>query len=192
MTIEIICTQFQDILELAVPEMVVHGVISIHCIAVFIAVYNEKLFRSTPHLQILISVITCFVILGTDLGISVHYYQNYGLTRTTSAFQTIVIVYFFLPVPQKRQAIVLGGIVSIAHLTVSALFYSGDGKHDDDEVFLLVSNLACCNYLKLIRPIIHRFLPKQSTIFVEMWLEFILDSYQRLQFDALSWIDVAI
>lgn len=68
----------QDNLELAVPEMVVHVIISVLCIAIFMAVFNETLFRSNPHLQIVISIIICLVMLVGDLGLSVSGPVNYA------------------------------------------------------------------------------------------------------------------
>ncbi|XP_035706917.1 adenylate cyclase type 2 isoform X2 [Folsomia candida] len=135
-TITSISCTAKDNLELAVPEMVVHVIISVLCIAIFMAVFNETLFRSNPHLQIVISIIICLVMLVGDLGLSVYYFQNYRLIRTTFAFQTIIIIYFFLPVPQKRQAILLGAVSSTAHLIISAVFYTSDDR--DHEVFPLV------------------------------------------------------
>jgi len=134
---------FQNNLELAIPEVIVHVIISVYCFIVYGAVYDEKLFRSVPNLQIVISMLTCFVILGADVALSVYFYQAYHHARTSSAFQTFIIIYFFLPVPRKLQAATLGAIVAVSHLTTSAvLFYSDD---DRDLVSLVNYYLSILN-----------------------------------------------
>ena len=116
----------QSNLEVTYPEVTVHGVIALCCVLGFFLTNDEKLFRSKSWAQVLVSLVATLIIVGADIGLSTYFSVLHERKRTPIAFQTLIIIYFFLPLPRKYQAIVLGTLVSIIHLLFAGLFlYNG-------------------------------------------------------------------
>lgn len=127
--------------------MTAHAIILVSCAIMYMLVSDEKLFRKqlpsdttipasevspkTPRrtIQIALSIVTCFSVLLPDIGLSVYYFFQIEEIRTPLAFPTIILIYFFLPLPKKYQAITLGLLVSGLHLITSGLMYSFDTAH---------------------------------------------------------------
>lgn len=106
--------------------MTAHAIILIACVLIYMLVSDEKLFKREPHgrkLQIALSLVTCLAVLLPDVGLSLYYFHQIEEIRTPLAFPTIILVYFFLPLPQKYHAVLLGLLVSAVHLTVSGWMY---------------------------------------------------------------------
>ena len=107
--------------------MTVHGIIAVFCVLGFFLTNDEKLFRSKSWAQVVVSVLATVIIVGADIGLSAYFSVLRDRKRTPIAFQTLIIIYFFLPLPRKYQAIVLGTLVSIIHLLFAGLFlYNGN------------------------------------------------------------------
>jgi len=116
-------------LEVVYPEVVAHVTIAFCSGLLLGASCDEKLFRSSPKAQICISVFIVVLIAGSDLALSLYFFINDAIIRTPSAFQTLIIIYFFLPLERKCYAVVLGVLVTLVHLLVYGIyFYSG--THD--------------------------------------------------------------
>ncbi|CAL8101856.1 unnamed protein product [Orchesella dallaii] len=121
---------------LALPEIITHGIILISCAIMYLLVYNETLFRREPHgrkIQIALSVFTCFTVLLPDVGLSIFYYVYIDVIRTPLAFQTIILIYFFLPLPKKYQAVILGLFSSTVHLITSGILHKLDGGYTEGD-----------------------------------------------------------
>ena len=93
---------------------------------IFCMICDEKIFRTSHVAQILCSIVIVVVITGADIGLSLYFYLTLRIIRTASAFQTLIIIYFFLPLPRKYQPIILGVIVSVSHLLMSGIFFYSD------------------------------------------------------------------
>lgn len=117
----------------ALPEMTAHAIILVACAIMYMLVSNETLFKREPHgrkIQICLSIVTCFSVLIPDIGLSFYYYFKIEEIRTPLAFPTIILIYFFLPLPRKYHSVVLGLFVSAVHLLVFALMVHFDKAHE--------------------------------------------------------------
>ena len=113
---------------LALPEVGTHTLILIICLALFCATFNEALFRAHHWTQLLLSCLVVVLILGCDVALTLHFYLAHARVRIASAFQLLLIIHFFLPLPSKGLALALGTLVSVIYLLLSGLLLHAERR----------------------------------------------------------------
>jgi len=97
----------------------------------------RDVFRVRPWTQILASGVTCFILFATEAGLSIYYFVQYDLRRTPSAFQALIIIYYFLPLSNQMHSLIFGSVMSLLFLVFNGIitFYEPD---DDKTAFFQV------------------------------------------------------
>lgn len=155
----IILAAGQEPIEELVPELTGHAAGLVVCMALLVYVYNEATFKQFPRLHIVMSGLVILTIFATDVALTLFFKetsfpegeQHYNM-KSGNIVYLLLVVYVFLPIPYKWQAVALAGFLTAGDLALS--YYAIGTGHLDTEHRHIVTKmcveaaiLVCVNLL---------------------------------------------
>ncbi|XP_046390529.1 adenylate cyclase type 7-like isoform X2 [Ischnura elegans] len=236
------------------PDMLVYGCLSVICVPMLITTYSEKILKSVPWMQLVLSFVVIFALLAVDIGLPLYHTLNESdeglipsnssdrgpwttiglesafefeaekphlaelesmplsmpdLTNNSHAYlenssvpdflvvrpvyagYTLLACYVFLPLPDNRQAFIMGLFVTVIHLISYGIFSYQDYADQVPRVIADMIYLACVNilglYLRFVDEVMIRrtFLDRRACIKCTNMLKYEKDQEEQLMLSIL-------
>lgn len=136
----------KQIMEELVPELTGHVAGLVVCVSLLVYVYNEFTFRQYPRLHIIMSGLIILTLFASDVAITLFFKENrfphsehYNI-KSGNITYLLLVVYVFLPISHKWQAMVLGALLSVGELALT--YYAISTGHLDTEHDHIVTKMC--------------------------------------------------
>lgn len=135
-----------------IPEAIGQSVLFILSACVFGLAYRERLVHAYPQLHLMMAIVLAVFLAIVDVALFLWFGQNDAYSDIVhyvpSTFYTILVIYNLLPFSKIWQSVLVGLLVGIVQLTVTALLPTTSVHRSDrmvliatDTLYFFVANL---------------------------------------------------